>query len=413
MYDPLYDAIPQFEQDSGVSVEVVVRLPHPELNAWVNDVFTSGDPDVDLLSTHTKYAPSQARWLSPLDEVVAPEHVADLLPRPLELSRIDGRLLQVPRNIDVRLLHYRQDLLGPPSAGDMVRARGASDGAHNRVDVGLSLSGTRLRIVRHFLRAAGQCRWGTVRRGTSPGVQLSGRRVGGVVHRRSAPGAARDAAGTARLALRRDFGRRFAKGTRRWCAIGRAATISTAIARRAALPIRSASRCSRPVRLASALPTAVATRSRFRVRRAILEAGAELLRFLTSFDAQLGEARRGAIPCRSSALARVREEAEGESSRRGTLAAPGRNRSDDDCPAALRGLPAMRRRHLARRAAGDDWRLVARAGGRAAADEVRSNRRRSSDDVDSASQTGAAAPAARARREVAARERAGVGPREH
>ena len=86
-------------------------MPHPELNAWVKDAFTSGDIDIDLLSTHTKYAPSQAQWLSPLDDVVAAEHVADLLPRPLELSRIDSRLLQVPRNIDVRLLHYRQDLL--------------------------------------------------------------------------------------------------------------------------------------------------------------------------------------------------------------------------------------------------------------------------------------------------------------
>ena len=104
MYDPLYDAIPRFEQDFGLSVEVVVQVPHPELNAWVQEAFTSGDADIDLLSTHTKYAPSQAQWLSPLDDVLAREHVADPLPRPLELSRIDGRLLQVPRNIDVRLL---------------------------------------------------------------------------------------------------------------------------------------------------------------------------------------------------------------------------------------------------------------------------------------------------------------------
>jgi multiple sugar transport system substrate-binding protein len=42
------------------------------------------------------------------------------------------------------------------------------------------------------------------------------------------------------------------------------------------------------------------------------EGAAALLRYLTSFDAQLGEARRGAIPCRASALARVREEAAGD-----------------------------------------------------------------------------------------------------
>jgi ABC-type glycerol-3-phosphate transport system substrate-binding protein len=39
------------------------------------------------------------------------------------------------------------------------------------------------------------------------------------------------------------------------------------------------------------------------------EGAAALLRFLTSPEAQLGEARRGAIPCRSSALHRIREEA--------------------------------------------------------------------------------------------------------
>jgi ABC-type glycerol-3-phosphate transport system substrate-binding protein len=36
------------------------------------------------------------------------------------------------------------------------------------------------------------------------------------------------------------------------------------------------------------------------------------LQYLTSFEAQLGEARRGAIPCRASALARIRDEAAGD-----------------------------------------------------------------------------------------------------
>ena len=81
MYDPLYDAIPRFTRDTGIPVEIVVRLPHPELNAWVASNFASGNPGVDVLSTHTKYAPSQAQWLEPLDDVVTPEHEADLLPK--------------------------------------------------------------------------------------------------------------------------------------------------------------------------------------------------------------------------------------------------------------------------------------------------------------------------------------------
>ena len=116
MYDPLYDAIADFTRETGIAVEVVVRLPHPELNAWVSASFAGGNPGVDLLSTHTKYAPSQAQWLSPIDDVLTTEHEADLLAGAATLARVDGALLQVPRNIDVRLLHYRSTVIGnrPP-----------------------------------------------------------------------------------------------------------------------------------------------------------------------------------------------------------------------------------------------------------------------------------------------------------
>ena len=110
MYDGLYRRIPVFERATGYRVEVVARLPHPELNARVARDFGRGNPDIDLLSTHTKYAPSQARWLAPLDGLVSKADLADWSPRALELATIDGRLMQVPRNIDLRLLYYRRDL---------------------------------------------------------------------------------------------------------------------------------------------------------------------------------------------------------------------------------------------------------------------------------------------------------------
>src|SRR6476619_647560 len=94
MYDRLYETIPEFERATRLRVDVLARLPHPELNAFVKKSFESGDADLDLLSTHTKYAPSQAHWLAPLD---ASFDDPDLLARPVELSRLDNRLLQVPR----------------------------------------------------------------------------------------------------------------------------------------------------------------------------------------------------------------------------------------------------------------------------------------------------------------------------
>ena len=111
MYDPLYDRVASFEGETGLRVEVVDRLPHPELNARVKHDFENGDPDLDLISTHTKYAPSQAQWLSPLDDLPVARERDDFLTKPLELARIDGALLQIPRNLDVRLLYYRRDLV--------------------------------------------------------------------------------------------------------------------------------------------------------------------------------------------------------------------------------------------------------------------------------------------------------------
>lgn len=110
MYDGLYARIPEFEERSGQRVEVVARLPHPELNARAKESLGGGVDDLDLLSTHTKYAPAQAAWLTPLDGLIEPDALVDLLPRPLELARVAGQLLQFPRNLDCGLLYYRRDL---------------------------------------------------------------------------------------------------------------------------------------------------------------------------------------------------------------------------------------------------------------------------------------------------------------
>ncbi len=115
MYDGLYDL---FADD----VEVVVHADHPTLNRAVAELLAAGER-LDVISTHGKYAPSQAQWLHPLDDLVAPDVLAALAPRAVELCRFDGRLLCAPRNIDVRVLWWRTDLLAdPPSTWAEVEA---------------------------------------------------------------------------------------------------------------------------------------------------------------------------------------------------------------------------------------------------------------------------------------------------
>lgn len=115
MYDGLYDT-------SRDDVEVVVHADHPTLNREVAARLSAGER-LDVISTHGKYAPSQAAWLLPLDDLIAPEVLEPLAPKAVDLCRFRGRLLCVPRNIDVRVLWWRTDLAErPPVTWDDVES---------------------------------------------------------------------------------------------------------------------------------------------------------------------------------------------------------------------------------------------------------------------------------------------------
>lgn len=112
-YDPLYASLPLFTKMTGVKVNIAFSGDHPAIN---HHLASLQEVPYDLVSTHTKYAPSQLHFLAPLDGVIAEEDLHDYMPLLLELTRINGSLFGIPRNIDVRLLHYRKDLIETPPA---------------------------------------------------------------------------------------------------------------------------------------------------------------------------------------------------------------------------------------------------------------------------------------------------------
>ena len=112
-YDPLYACLPRFTEATGINVNVAFRGDHPTLNHHLAGL---SDVPYDLVSTHTKYAPSQMEFLAPLDNLIEPSQLEDFVPLLLDLARIDGSLYSIPRNIDVRLLHFRTDLVETPPA---------------------------------------------------------------------------------------------------------------------------------------------------------------------------------------------------------------------------------------------------------------------------------------------------------
>jgi multiple sugar transport system substrate-binding protein len=115
-YDPLYPSLEKFTETTGIKVNVAFSGDHPSLNYHLANLEKI---PYDLVSTHTKYAPSQLKFLAPLDDIVPGEVVGDFMPLLLELASINNSLYGLPRNIDVRLLHYRTDLIdSPPKTWD-------------------------------------------------------------------------------------------------------------------------------------------------------------------------------------------------------------------------------------------------------------------------------------------------------
>jgi multiple sugar transport system substrate-binding protein len=110
-YDSLYQCLPAFTSASGVTVKVGFSGDHPALNRHLAAL---SDVPYDLVSTHSKYAPSQLDFLAPLDALIDDATLQDFVPLVLGMSRIGGSLYGLPRNIDVRLLHYRSDLIESP-----------------------------------------------------------------------------------------------------------------------------------------------------------------------------------------------------------------------------------------------------------------------------------------------------------
>jgi multiple sugar transport system substrate-binding protein len=127
-YDGLSDLLPAFEKETGYRLHVDVRLPHVELNERMAQDLGTQNGHYDLISTHTKYCPSQAEYLMPLDDLVKADELTDFVPRVLDLCRVAGldrtheKLMQLPRNLDARLLFYRADLISAPQTWDEAAA---------------------------------------------------------------------------------------------------------------------------------------------------------------------------------------------------------------------------------------------------------------------------------------------------
>ena len=127
MYDHLYARL------HAADVEVVVHADHPTLNRRVAELLGAGER-IDVLATHSKYAPSQRQWLRPLDDLLAPERARAARAAAVELCRFEGALLCAPRLVDVRVLWvaHRPGGRGARHLGRAARVATSSSGSPGR-----------------------------------------------------------------------------------------------------------------------------------------------------------------------------------------------------------------------------------------------------------------------------------------
>lgn len=109
-YEPLYATISEWEEATGATVEILSRKNHFELDREIKQDIAAGTLDWCVGSNHTSFAPQYGNIYVDLRDYIDEEVLAGFVPRVLEHSTVDGRLVQLPRHSDISNLYYIRSL---------------------------------------------------------------------------------------------------------------------------------------------------------------------------------------------------------------------------------------------------------------------------------------------------------------
>ncbi len=105
-YEPLYAEIEKWEDMTGAAVEILSRKNHFELDREIKQDIAANTLDWCVGSNHTSFAPQYGMIYTDLRDLVSEETLAGFVPLVLEHGTVDGRLVQLPRHSDVSNLFY-------------------------------------------------------------------------------------------------------------------------------------------------------------------------------------------------------------------------------------------------------------------------------------------------------------------
>lgn len=109
-YELLYTLIPQWEEATGAKVDIISRKSHFELDREMKQDIASGVINYCVFSNHTSFAPQYTAMTASLNDHISQDILDDFVPLLIEHATVDGELLQMPRHSDISNLYYIKSL---------------------------------------------------------------------------------------------------------------------------------------------------------------------------------------------------------------------------------------------------------------------------------------------------------------
>ncbi len=109
-YEAMYDSISVFEEATGATVEIVALLDGFAIDQKLKVDFATGAADYDVAWDHTSFVAQYTDFLLPLNDFFSDDELASFSSAILDAATIDNNLYLIPRHADISPIHYRKDL---------------------------------------------------------------------------------------------------------------------------------------------------------------------------------------------------------------------------------------------------------------------------------------------------------------
>ena len=109
-YEVMYESISVFEEATGATVEIVALLDGFAIDQKLKVDFATGAADYDVAWDHTSFMAQYTNFLLPLNDFFSADELAAFSPAIIDSATVDGNIYLIPRHADISPLHYRLDL---------------------------------------------------------------------------------------------------------------------------------------------------------------------------------------------------------------------------------------------------------------------------------------------------------------